>query len=348
MIADATFNPQLFYSRQVVLPELGSEGQERLRKAKVAVVGVGGLGSVSTLYLALAGVGYLRLIDQDTVELHNLHRQILYSIDDLRYPKVEAASRRLRQVNPAVEVEPVPENLREDNAADVIKDVDVVVDGLDNMKTRYIVNRICVEYRIPYVFGGAIGLEGNLSVFAPTETPCLECVLPNLEDEQLPTCDNRGVLGSTTGIIGALQAMEAIKLIAGIGNVLKGKLLVCDFKTMDFTKLDIFKRPECPACKGERNKKASGPERLIWLCGQKTVNINPPKPLRLELERIQRKLDGRFKIVLRSSLVLVFECHDGVEVSLFRQGRMLIKNVCDEKTAIEIYRKIMSELDLEI
>ncbi|MEM4713528.1 MAG: HesA/MoeB/ThiF family protein, partial [Candidatus Bathyarchaeia archaeon] len=193
-----------FYSRQLVMKELGRDGQEKLARAKVAVVGLGGLGTVSSLYLALAGVGYIRLIDQDTVEPHNLHRQVLYTSKDLRYPKAEVSAKRLMGITPFVKVEAIPENLNVDNAEKLLKSVDCVVDGLDNMRTRYIVNRTCIKLKIPYVFGAAIGMEGNLSVFAPPETPCLECVLPNLEDGNLLTCDVRGVLGATPGIIGTI------------------------------------------------------------------------------------------------------------------------------------------------
>ncbi|MCS7096172.1 MAG: HesA/MoeB/ThiF family protein [Candidatus Bathyarchaeota archaeon] len=345
MNINVPFDPQIFYSRQIVLQELGLKGQQKLKQSKVAVAGVGGLGSVSALYLALAGVGFLRLIDQDTVELHNLHRQVLYSFGNLRYPKVEAAAQRIKSLNPEVEVEPIPENIRADNVEELINGVDVVVDGLDNMRTRYLINRVCAEHGIPYVFGAAIGMEGNLSVFAPPETPCLECVLPNIEDDQLPTCDVRGVLGSTTGIIGALQAMETIKLLANINETLKGRLLVCDFTTMDFVKLDIYKSPDCPVCQGVMVEKPSISERLIWLCGQKTVNINPSRPVLLNLEWIYEKLKNRFKTLLKSSMVLVFECCNGVEVSLFKSGRTLIKNVENEENALKIYRSIMNELD---
>jgi len=137
MATKLPFNPDEFYSRQIVLPELGRRGQDKLRRSKIAIVGLGGLGSASALYLALAGVGYLRLVDQDTVELNNLHRQILYSLDNLRCPKVEAATRRIEETNPNVKVEPIPENVRDDNVEEVVKGMDCVVDGLDNMKTRY-------------------------------------------------------------------------------------------------------------------------------------------------------------------------------------------------------------------
>jgi len=340
------FDPNVFYSRQIVLPELGRQGQEKLRKSRVAVIGVGGLGSVSALYLALAGVGFIRLVDQDTVEMHNLHRQVLYALENIRYPKVEAAAQRIRNINPDVELDPIPENVREDNVEELISGVNVVVDGLDNMKTRYLINEACAKHGIPYVFGGAIGMEGNVSVFAPPETPCLECVFPDIRDDQLPTCDIRGVLGSTTGIVGALQAMETIKLLAGVGETLKGKLLVCDFTTMDFVKLEIFKRPDCPTCRGEKAETLQARERLVWLCGQKTVNVNPPRPITLELESIRERLRSRFKVLLKSSLVVVFE-YDGVEVSLFKNGRMLIKNVEDEENALKIYRSIVNYLGVK-
>ncbi|MEM2466937.1 MAG: HesA/MoeB/ThiF family protein, partial [Candidatus Bathyarchaeia archaeon] len=207
-----------FYSRQLVMKELGREGQEKLARAKVAVVGLGGLGTVASLYLTLAGIGHLRLIDQDTVEPHNLHRQVLYTPENLLYPKAEVSAKRLMGISPFVKVEAVPENLNVNNAEKLLKGVDCVVDGLDNMRTRYIVNRTCIKLKIPYVFGAAIGMEGNLSVFAPPETPCLECVLPNLEDGNLLTCDVRGVLGATPGIIGTIEAIETIKLLAGIGT----------------------------------------------------------------------------------------------------------------------------------
>ena len=243
------------------------------------------LGTVSSLYLALAGVGYIRLIDQDTIETHNLHRQILYNPDDLHYPKTEVAAKRLEKQNPLVTVEAVPENVNASNVERLLNGVDCVVDGLDNMVTRYLVNRACVKLGIPYVFGAAIGIEGNLSVFAPPETGCLECLMPNLSDSDLLTCNTRGVLGATTGIIGALQAMETIKLLAGVGSTLKNKLMVCDFSDMDFTTIDISKNTRCPVCHGDVASIAGG-ERLVWLCGKETANINPEKPLKLNLDEV--------------------------------------------------------------
>ena len=236
-----------FYSRQILLKELGLDGQNKLAKARVAVMGVGGIGSVSSLYLTLAGVGYIRVIDFDVVENHNLHRQILYTPDDLQQPKSEVAARKLQNHNPMISVESFSTKVTEGNIERLLSGVDCVVDGLDNMATRYIINRTCVELRIPYVFGAASGLEGNLSVFSPPETGCLECLMPQNSSTDHP-CSKFGIIGATSGIIGTMQAMETIKLLSGIGKTLRGKLLVCDFRDMDFTAIPILKNSNCPVC----------------------------------------------------------------------------------------------------
>jgi len=333
-----------FYSRQTILKELGKEGQKKLAESKVAIVGLGGLGTASSLYLTLAGVGNIRLIDQDTVEMHNLHRQVLYTPEDLHYPKVEVSAKRLTKINPLVKVEPIPENLNSNNVEKLVSGVNCVVDGLDNMRTRYLVNRACVKLRIPYVFGAAIGIEGNLSVFAPPETPCLECVFPNIEDSSLLTCDVRGVLGVTPGIIGTMQAMETIKVLTGMGSALKGKLMICDFNDMYFTTIDIFKRKNCPTCQGA----AVFPEKrekLVWLCGRNTINVNPEKPLKLNLNEIYEKIKQNFKIRIKSQLAIIFN-YKRFEISLFNNGRMLIKNIKNEKEALKVYKEIAKKLGI--
>jgi molybdopterin-synthase adenylyltransferase len=331
-----------FYSRQVTMKELGEKGQQRLSKSRVAVVGAGGLGTVSSLYLALAGVGHIRLIDQDTIETQNLHRQILYTQADLHYPKAEMAAKRLAELNPLIQTEAFTENINASNVEHLLREVDCVVDGLDNMATRYLVNRACVKFGVPYVFGAAIGIEGNLSVFSPPETGCLECLMPNLSDNDLMTCSTRGVIGATPGIIGSLQAMETIKLLAGVGSTLKGKLLVCDFSDIDFTTIDISKNSRCPVCHGNISSIA-GKQRLVWLCGKETANINPEKPLRLNLEEICPAVGKHFHLRLKSRFALMFD-YKNCEVSLFNGGRMLIKGVSDEKTALTIYREILEKL----
>jgi molybdopterin/thiamine biosynthesis adenylyltransferase len=328
------------------MPELGHEGQDRLKNASVAIVGLGGLGTVAAACLTMAGVGRMRLIDQDTVETHNLQRQILYGVEDVRTPKVEAASKRLGALNPQVRLEPIAENVREANVDEIVSGSDCIVDGLDNMSTRYVINRASVRHSIPYVFAGAIGMEGNISVFRPPATPCLECVMPGLDDQSLPTCRTRGVLGTTTGSIGSLEATEAIKLLAGIKPLLEGKLLICDLREMDFRTIDIQIRRDCKVCQLKQPTREAGQERLTWLCGQSTVNVNPAKQFTVDLRSVPRRLGKSIKIHLRTPMALVFQ-YDHCEVTLFTHGRMLIKGVSSEQEAIEMYRRIMDKAGMK-
>ena len=329
------FSAAEYYDRQTVLSELGPSGQQKLREARVAIIGLGGLGSVSALYLTLAGVGSLTLVDQDTVEINNLHRQVLYSLSDIRYPKVEAAQRRIKEINPEVKVNAIPENMRSENAASILADVDLVVDGLDNMQTRYIINRFCVEKQVPFVFGGAIGMEGNVATLKVPDTPCLECILPGLEDANLPTCDTRGVLGATTGIIGGIQAMEAIKVIANIEPKSRGKLMVFDFAQSEIRTIPLRIRPDCEVCQVKAERVSAPPTKLEWLCGSNTANVNPKEPMSLDLSTVAASLSKRYRVLLTTPMVIVFD-YKGHEVSLFRKGRMLVKNVTDEQGAREI------------
>lgn len=323
--------------------ELGHEGQDKLHRASIGIIGLGGLGTAAAAYLAMAGVGKIRLVDQDTVETHNLQRQILYSIDDVRKPKVEAAAKRLVALNPQVRLEPIPENVRETNADAIIANCDCVVDGLDNMATRYIVNRACVRNSIPYVFAGAIGMEGNMSVFRPPATPCLECVMPDLDDRYLPTCETRGVLATTPATMAALEATETIKLLTGMRPVLEGKLLVCDLREMDFRTIDIQTRPSCSVCQVKQPLPRAEKERLTWLCGRDTVNVNPASPLKVDLKSVPRRLGRGAKIYLRTPMAVVFE-FEGCEVSLFSHGRMLIKGIDSEQRALELYGRVLNRV----
>ena len=334
-------DPSELYSRQIVMKEIGESGQNRLMSSRVAVVGIGGLGSTSSMYLALAGVGFLRLIDQDTVEIHNLHRQSLFSVDDLRKPKAEVAADRIHSIAPRVVVEPVAENLRNSNADELLQDVDVIVDGLDNMMTRYVVNSASVRMKKPYVYGAAIAMEGNVSLFQPPHTPCLRCITPGVEDPMLSTCETRGILGPVAGAIGAIQAVETIKLLAGIKGVLKGRLLTCDFKNVDFYTIRIAKRPDCEAC-GSGTWRKGEPEKLTWLCGSNTANVNPSRPMSIDLTRAANTLSTKFNVLVRSPMVLVLQLEDGIEVSVFQQGRMLVKNVESEEEALKVYERLVA------
>jgi molybdopterin-synthase adenylyltransferase len=336
------FSVDEYYSRQTILKEFGKKGQAKLKHSRVAIIGLGGLGTVSSLYLTLAGVGHLRLIDQDTVELANLHRQILYDPADLGYPKVEAAAKRLSRMNPTVKVAPVPENFNVYNGERLLSGVDCVVDGLDNMRSRYLVNRFCAKLGIPYVFGAAIGIEGNLSVFQPPETPCLECFLPDVDDAFLEGCDVRGVLGATAGIIGSMQAMETVKVLTGMGSTLKGKLMICDFADMYFSTIDIFRRPGCMTCTGG-SVVSNATKRVAWLCGRNTANVNPEKTWTIGLNDAYLAVKKEFKVRLKSRFAVIFGYKD-FEITLFNGGRMLIKNVDSEKKALAVYGEIRKRL----
>ena len=333
------FDGRQYYSRQTILAELGASGQQKLRDVEVAVIGLGGLGSVSALYLALAGVGKLTLVDMDTVEMNNLHRQVLYSLSDIRYPKVEAAERRIKQINPEVNVNAVPENVRSENVASILEGVQCVVDGLDNMQSRYVINKYCADRQLPYIFGGAIGMEGNVATLRVPETPCLECILPGLDDTSLPTCDTRGVLGATTGIIGAIQALEAIKTVCDIEPESRGKLMVFDFAQSEIRTITLRIRPDCPICQIKEKRVSAYPTKLAWLCGSNTANVNPETPLSLDLRSLATLVEREHRLLLATPMVLVFD-YKGHEVSLFKKGRMLIKNVPDEAAALEVARAV--------
>lgn len=320
------------------MAEIGPAGQERLRDSTVTVVGLGGLGSVSSLYLTLAGVGKLTLVDQDTVELTNLHRQALYSVNDIRHPKVEVAADRLVSLNPEVEINAVAENVNDENVDSILDNSECVVDGLDNMQTRYLLNRYCVGRHIPFIFGGAIGMEGNVAVFKTPETPCLECVLPGINDSGLPTCDTRGVIGATTGIIGSLQAMETIKLLARTNQKPESKLMIFDFAESEFRTVELYVRRDCPVCQLRRAPEAVE-KRVAWLCGSNTINVNPVKPTPVDLNAARLVLQDEHKLLLSTPMVLVFD-YKGHEVSIFKRGRMLIKNVSEEAEALQIYKEI--------
>ncbi len=236
------------YSRQIMIKGWGEAAQLRLKAARVAVIGVGGLGSPASLYLAAAGVGYLRLIDCDAVDLSNLNRQVLHWSIDLGRPKVESAAMKLTQLNPEIEVDPVNEALTADNVAQLFKGIDVVVDGLDNIQSRFIVNEACVSLRIPYIYGAVYGMEGFLTTIVPQKGPCLRCIYPSASApaEAFP------VIGTAPGVVGSLEAAEALKLITGIGKPAIGRLVVYDGELMHFDEIAVKKDEGCPVCSRQK------------------------------------------------------------------------------------------------
>ena len=237
------------YSRHILLREVGVEGQQRLRSARVAVVGLGGLGSPLALYLAAAGVGTLRLIEFDRVDASNLQRQLLYSTADVGRSKLEAARERLQGVNPEVRLEGEPGRLSAENATELLGGVDVVCDGSDNFATRYLVNDASVKLGLPSVYGSILRFEGQVSVFWGARGPCYRCLFPQAPPVgTVPSCGEAGVLGVLPGVIGALQATETLKLLLGIGDPLLGRLLLYDALRGRFRELALRKNPGCPIC----------------------------------------------------------------------------------------------------
>ena len=240
------------YSRHFLLPEVGEVGQAKLLKAKVLMVGAGGLGSPSAYYLAAAGVGTLGIIDNDVVDLSNLQRQILHSNNRVGMPKVESAKLTLEGLNPDVKVIPYQEKLTSQNIMEIIKDYDIIVDGCDNFPTRYLVNDACVLTGKPNVHGSIFQFEGQATVFYPGKGPCYRCLYPEPPPADMaPSCAEAGVLGVLPGLIGTIQALEAIKLILGKGETLVGKLLCFNTLTNEINTLKLQRDPGCPMC-GEK------------------------------------------------------------------------------------------------
>jgi adenylyltransferase/sulfurtransferase len=246
---DMSEDERLRYARHLVLPQIGPTGQQKLRQARVLLVGTGGLGSPVGLYLAGAGVGTLGLVDFDVVDISNLQRQVLHGTATVGRPKLESAAARIADINPHVRVVPYEARLTGDNALDILQDFDIVVDATDNFPTRYVLSEACVRLRKPEVYGAIFRLEGQLSVFDAREGPCYRCVFPEAPPPELaPGGAQAGVLGVIPGIIGAMQALETIKLILGIGPSLVGRMLLLDAAAARWRELKLRRDPQCPVC----------------------------------------------------------------------------------------------------
>jgi len=239
----------LRYSRHLILPEVGMEGQVKLKRAKVLCVGAGGLGSPLSLYLAAAGVGTLGIVDFDVVDLSNLQRQVIHGTADVGRKKLDSAEETLREINPNVEIRKFETRLTSANALELFREFDIIADGTDNFPTRYLVNDACVLSGKPNVYGSVFRFEGQASVFATKEGPCYRCMYPEPPPPGLvPSCAEGGVLGILPGLVGIIQATEAIKLILGAGEPLIGRLLMVDALSMRFRELKLRKNPDCPVC----------------------------------------------------------------------------------------------------
>ncbi|MBW2484005.1 MAG: HesA/MoeB/ThiF family protein [Deltaproteobacteria bacterium] len=240
------------YSRNIVLPEMGLKGQERLLKAKILIIGAGGLGSPAALYLAAAGVGTIGIADYDEVELSNLQRQIAHTTNDINRTKVESAAEKMRAINPDVMVRPHLESLSGDNIREIIKGYDFIIDGSDNFPTKFLINDACIFANIPFSHGGVLRFDGQTMTILPGKSACYRCIFtkPPPQDA-VPTCSQAGILGAVAGMLGTIQAAEALKYVLGIGELLTNVLLTFDAKTMEFNKITISKQKNCLIC-GEK------------------------------------------------------------------------------------------------
>ena len=235
------------YGRQILYPGFGEEGQNRLKQSHVVVAGLGGLGAPASMYLACAGIGHITIIDCDFVELSNLNRQILHWDEDIGENKVSSAGRKLTRLNPSIAVTPLFERITEDNARDIIKGAHAVIDGMDNFETRFILNSACVAEGIPFIHGGIWGLYGEITTIIPGKTPCLACIYPRVPKTTKPL----PVFGVTPALIAILQVIETIKLLAGFGILLSGRMLYVNEITMEFIFRDLFRNPDCKVCGAE-------------------------------------------------------------------------------------------------
>ncbi len=243
-MAGLTESDLIRYSRQILYLGFSEQGQNKLKNARVTVAGLGGLGCAVSIYLACAGIGRITIVDRDLVELSNLNRQILFWDEDVGKEKVFCAASKLTWLNPSVEVIPVFAEITKENTKDIVKGANIVIDAMDNFETRFVLNSACVSEGIPFIHGGVYGLSGEITTIIPGKTACLACIFPEFpkKEEVFP------VFGVAPAFIASLQAMEAIKLLAGLGDLLTNKMLYISGETMDFTFVNLAKRPDCPVC----------------------------------------------------------------------------------------------------
>jgi len=283
------------YSRQLLLPEVSADGQRRIKAARVLCIGAGGLGSPAALYLTAAGIGTLGLVDADRVDVSNLQRQILYGTGDVGEPKLEKARARLQQLNPDVKIVLHEARLTSANATEIIADYDVVIDGSDNFPTRYLSNDVCVFARKPNIYGSVFRFEGQASVFAPhLGGPCYRCLFPEPPPPgAAPSCAEAGVLGVLPGIIGLIQATEALKLIVGAGETLAGRLLHFDALKMKFREFNLRRDPQCPVCGDtptifepiDYEQFCAGPAEADWFAAPESVPTISVRELKAKMDK---------------------------------------------------------------
>jgi molybdopterin/thiamine biosynthesis adenylyltransferase len=340
------------YSRQIVLADIGYDGQLKLRNARVCLVGVGGLGSPVALKLVGMGIGFLRVIDRDIVSRSDLHRQYIYDADSIGMPKVEVLFQKLSRLNPDVTLDPVPESLNSINAEELLAGMDVIIDGLDRPEPRYIVNRTCNRLKIPYVFGAAIEAFGNVSTILPGQTFCLECFMPGLQDEDLPACGVVGVHPSVLGIVSSVQVFEAVRVLTGREPKLFNKLLYVDLREFEFNILDIPTLESCRVCGTKpdgvpQEIKDRFFEETCARDGRRNFVISPKKRLDIDMNRLAAIIKkGGLSIKASGHFGITFEKSEKITACVLKSGIMIAQSPprFEEQIkteVLEIYRAIL-------
>ena len=333
------------YSRQVMLEEIGFEGMEKLRSAKVCVVGAGGIGNPVITQLVAMGVGKLRIVDRDVIEVTNLHRQHLYTDDDIGRVKVEVAAERLRKLNPGIEIEPVPTSVTKFTAEGIVKGFDIVIDALDSVDARYALNDACIKHNIPLVYAGAIGVTGSVSTILPNNSACLRCMFPELKEEEMPACSTEGVHPSVLYLVAGIQVSEAIKIITGQQPTLVNRLIYIDLNELSFDRVQMFRQDECPACGTARKESNLVASQLIIeeLCGRdrgkRTWTVTPAEPAPISLPSIIKNAESLgYQVKTRGNLGITAVNSGRMSVSFLSSGAATIVGAKDEEDAIKIYK----------
>ncbi len=327
------------YSRQILLEEIGTEGQERLCDSKAVIIGLGALGGVIADNLARAGVGHLKIVDRDFVELDNIHRQILFDENDIDIPKAVAAETKLKALNSDIKIDSVVNDVNFSNIEYLVEGADVVMDGTDNMETRFLINDACVKNNLPWVYGGAIGTVGMTMNIIPPKTACFRCFIQDIPQVGvLPTCDTAGVLNVIPMVIGSIQSVEALKILLG-KTELNENLIVYDIWKHDFHAMKIPRKPDCKCCANHTYDFLDISKRTIVtsICGTNTVQITPIEKGSLNFTDIKPKLE-QLGEVDQTSHTLKFKTSDYI-ITIFRDGRALIKGTQDEKLGKSLYAK---------
>ena len=336
------------YSRQVMLEEIGYQGQQKLGAAKICVVGVGGLGNPITTRLVAMGIGTIRIIDRDVIELSNLHRQTMFDDSDVGEIKVEVAAKKLQKLNPNVKIEAFPISVNDYNAIEVIDGCDVVIDALDSVNARYALNKACVEKNIPFVTGAAVGVSGQVFTILPKQTACYHCMFPALDEDAMPTCSIEGVHPSILSIVGGIEVAEAVKIIIGKKPSLTEKILHVDLENMDFVHTKTFKADECPVCGTGKSIEVPKEEMIIEeLCGRnrgkRTFSLTPTQSFDLDVEAVSKiAREKNFKVENQGEMGLSLRTNEQ-SVSFLKRGSAVIVGTKDENEAISLYNDLLGK-----